>query len=93
MWVINTVAEKLCKLWLLYEQSNKLSIQISTNCVPNADRVRSGAQTLWYSSAFSGAHILLVKKKKSLDLQIYSGIGKTMRKLQWISKAKNATLA
>ena len=57
--------------------------QAWTNYAPDADRVRSGAENPWDAPDFSDAHILLYKKK-TLDLQVFSGIGKTMKKLNWI---------
>ena len=36
--------------------------QAWTNCAPDADRVRSGAQNLWDVPDFSGVHILHFKK-------------------------------
>ena len=37
---------------------------------------------------FRGRKLCLEKKKKSLDLQIYSQIGKTMKKLLWIPNTR-----
>ena len=48
----------------------------------NGDRARSGVQNLWDAPDFLGADILPCKKP--LDLQVFSRIGKTMKKLQWI---------
>ena len=51
----------------------------------NADQARSGVQNLWDAPDFSGTHILpFKKKKKTLDLQVFSRKGKAMKKLQWI---------
>ena len=48
---------------------------------PDADRARKSSETL---PIYQVHKFCLVKKKKSLDLQIYSRIGKTMKKLYWI---------
>ena len=42
-----------------------LEHQAWTNCVPNANRVHSGAQNLWDAPDFSGAHILPCQKEKT----------------------------
>ena len=56
--------------------------QVWTSCAPDVDRACSGAQKLWDDPDNSGAQTLPCKKeKKSLDLQIYSQIGKTMKNL------------
>ena len=66
----------------------QMLLQAWTNCAPDAYQARSGLQNLWDALDFLGAQFLLCKKqKKLLDLQVFSQIGKTMKKLQWISNA------
>ena len=56
--------------------------------LPNLKFPKKGREKFWAllgALDFLGAHILLCKKeKKTLVLQIFSQIGKTMKKLQWI---------
>ena len=47
------------------------------NCAPNADRARSGPQNLRGVPDFSSSHIWPQK----VNLQVFSRIGKTMKKL------------
>ena len=47
------------------------------NCAPNADRARSGAQNLKDVPDFSSSHIWPQK----VNLQVFSRIGKAMKKL------------
>ena len=41
-------------------------------------------QNFWDTPDFSGAHVLPGKKKNHLNLKVFSWIGKTIKKLQWI---------
>ena len=51
------------------------------NCEPDADRARWGAQNLRDVLDFSSSRIWPCKNKKLIDLQVFSRIGKTMKKL------------
>ena len=50
---------------------------LKVSVIPKLDKLRLGGENLWDARAFC---IL----KKTLDLQIFSRIGKTTKKLQWI---------
>ena len=56
--------------------------------LPNLKFPKTGRGKLWARLGeldFLGAHVLLCKKeKKTLVLQIFCQIGKTVKKLQWI---------
>ena len=68
--------------WKLWAQL--VYLQAWTNCAPDTERARSGAQNLWDVPDFSGTHMLPCKKKKTLDLQVFRQIDKSIEKLQWI---------
>ena len=51
------------------------------NCAPDADRARLVAQYLRDVPDFSSSRIWPCKNKKLIDLQVFSQIGKTMKKL------------
>ena len=53
-------------------------MQVWTNCAQDADPARKTSET---RPIYQVCKFCLVKKKKSLDRQIYSRIGKTMKKL------------
>ena len=64
-----------------------LHIQAWKNCVPYSNWARSVAQNLWDTPNFSGADIFSCKKtKRSLDLQIYSRMGKKNENVTGTSK-------
>ena len=46
--------------------------QAWTNCTSDADRARSGAQNLWDTPDFLGAHILSCKNKKTYQIYKFS---------------------
>ena len=52
-----------------------------TNCARDIDRAPSGAQNFRCVPDFLVRTFCLVKKKTTLDLQVFSRIGKTMKKL------------
>ena len=53
--------------------------------VLNAGLEKFHGKNFWDAPDFSGAHILPYKKEETtLDLQVFSQIGKTMKKLKWI---------
>ena len=53
--------------------------QVWTNCAPDAHRARKTSATRPISLALT---FCLIKKKKTLDLQVFSRIGEKMKKLQ-----------
>ena len=59
-------------------------LQAWANCLADADWARWGTQNLQDVLNLSGTHIFPCKKKKTLNLQVFSWIGKTIKKLQWI---------
>ena len=61
------------------------NFQVWTNCGPEGDGARLGAQNLWDVSDFTGVPFCLVKNKKT-ELQIYSWIGKKNEKFTVNSK-------
>ena len=66
-----------------------LYLQVWTNYAPDADLARSGPQKLKTSPNFWAHTFWLIKinkkKKKNLDLQVFSRLGITMKELQSIS--------
>ena len=55
-----------------------IHMQVWTNCAPDADQSHKTSEThptFWSRTCF------LVKKKKTLDLHVFSRVGKTVKKL------------
>ena len=64
IWIIFLTSLTLSKIFKKYTEVSFSMILASTNCGPDADRVRSGAQSLWDASDFSVTKILPCKKEK-----------------------------
>ena len=65
-------------IWLFL--ATNFQIHTWKNYASDIDWARLGAQNLLDAPSLSGAHILPCRNKKTLDLQVFSRIGKPIKK-------------